>query len=84
MRIDCKTYLEADEIDHITIRCRKGEPLDRKNAVRLIRFYTATDEAVQKAFAGTDVTLAALQALPDAEIYDMLIRTRTALLGKVL
>ncbi len=84
MRIDCKTYLEVDEIDHITIRCRKGEPLDRKNAIRLIKRYAATDEAVQKVFAGTDVTLAALQAKPDEEIYDMLIQTRTALIDKVL
>ena len=84
MRIDCKTYLEVDEIDHITIRCRKGEPLDRKNAIRLIKRYAATDEAVQKVFAGTDVTLAALQAKPDEEIYDMLIQTRTALIDKVM
>ena len=84
MRIDCKTYLEVDEIDHITIRCRKGEPLDRKNAIRLIKRYAATDEAVQKVFAGTDVTLAALQAKPDEEIYDMLIQTRTALIDKIL
>ena len=84
MRIDCKTYLEVDEIDHLTIRVRKGEPLDRKTAIGFIKFYTATNETVKAAFAGTPVTLAALISLPDNEIYDMLIRIRTALIGTVL
>ena len=84
MRIDCKTYLEIDEIDHLTIRCRRGEPLDRKTAIRMIKFYTATDEAVKAAFTDTDVTLAALATLPDSDIYDMLIKIRTALIDTVL
>lgn len=84
MRTDCKTYLEVDEIDHLTIRVRKGEPLDRKRAIGMIQFYTATNETVKAAFAGTPVTLAALTALPDGDIYDMLIRIRTALIGTVL
>ena len=84
MRIDCKTYLEVDEIDHLTIRCRRGEALDRKTAIGMIKRYAACDDAVKAAFAGTDVTLAALQALEDEALYEMLVRTRTALIGKVL
>ncbi|MBQ9507634.1 MAG: hypothetical protein IJR51_10800 [Clostridia bacterium] len=84
MRIDCKTYLEVDEIDHLTIRVRKGEPLDRKTATGMIRFYTATNETVKAAFGGTPLTLTALAPLPDEEIYDMLIKIRTALINTVL
>ena len=84
MRTDCKTYLEVDEIDHITIRCRRGEPLDRKTAVKLIKHYAACSEAVKAAFTGTDISLAALGAASDEEIYEMLIRTRTALINTVL
>ena len=27
MRIDCAIYKEVDEIDHLTIRCRRGEEI---------------------------------------------------------
>lgn len=84
MRIDCKTYLEVDEIDHLTLRCRRGEPLDRKNAIRMIKYYTAVSAPVEEAFAGADVTLAALNALPDGAICDMLIKIRTVLIDTVL
>ena len=84
MRIDCKTYLEVDEIDHLTIRVRRGEPLDRKTAIGMIKHYAACNAAVKTALAGTDVSLAALQKAPDEAIYNLLIRTRTALLDQVL
>ena len=84
MRIDCKTYLEVDEIDHLTIRVRRGEKLDRKTAYGLIKHYAACDAAVKEALAGTDVSLAALEAAPDEAIYDLLIQTRTALIDQVL
>ena len=84
MRIDCKTYLEVDEIDHLTLRCRRGEPLDRKTAIRMIKYYAACSAPVGEAFAGADVTLAALNALPDGAIYDMLIKIRTVLIDTVL
>ena len=84
MRIDCKTYLEADEIDHLTIRVRRGEPLDRKTAVGMIRHYAACDAAVKAALAGTDVSLAALETASDETIYGLLNKTRTALIDQVL
>lgn len=84
MRIDCKTYLEVDEIDHLTIRVRRGEPLDRKTAVGMIRHYAVCDAAVKAALAGTDVSLAALEAASDEDIYGLLIQTRTALIDQVL
>ena len=84
MRIDCKTYLEVDEIDHLTIRVRRGEPLDRKTAVGMIRHYAACDAAVKAALAGTDVSLAALETASDETIYGLLNKTRTALIDQVL
>ena len=84
MRIDCKTYLETDEIDHITIRCRKGEKLDRKAAIKLIKYHAACSEPVARALTGVDVTAAALQQCTDERLYDLLILTRTALIDTVL
>ena len=83
MRTDCKTYLEADEIDHLTIRYRRGGPLDRRTAVEMIKYYTACDDAVGEALKGTDVTLKALNELSDQALHDLLVRVRTALLEKV-
>ena len=84
MRIDCKTYLEVDEIDHLTIRVRRGEPLDRKTAIGMIKHYAACNAAVGAALAGTDVSLAALETASDEKIYGLLIKTRTALIDQVL
>ena len=82
MRIDCKTYLEADEIDHLTIRYRRGEPLDRDAAVEKIQYYAACDAAVSAALQGENVSLSALHALSDQALNDLLVRVRTALLDK--
>ena len=84
MRIDCKTYLEVDEIDHLTIKYRRGEGLDRKTAVEMIQYYAAVSDDVKRALAGTDVTLAALADYTDRALHDTLVRIRTALLDTVL
>ena len=84
MRIDCKTYLEVDEIDHLTLRYRRGDGLDRKKAVALIQYHVACSEPVSAALAGTDVSLAALAAYTDGMLYDTLVRVRTALIDTVL
>ncbi len=84
MRIDCKTYLEVDEIDHLTIKYRRGQGLDRKTAVDMIQYYAAVNDEVKRALGGTDVTLAALEAYSDRALYDTLVVIRTALLDTVL
>ncbi len=84
MRIDCKTYLEVDEIDHLTIRYRRGGPLDRGTAVRMIRRYADRDTQTAKALADTDLRLTALNALTDQALHDLLVRVRNALLDRVL
>ena len=84
MRIDCKTYLEIDEIDHLTIRYRRGQGLDRKKAISLIKFYVACSAPVAEAFRGEDVTLAALGQYGDRALHDALVRVRTALIDTVL
>ncbi len=84
MRIDCKTYLEVDEIDHLTIKYRRGQGLDRKTAVDMIQYYAAVNDEVKRALGGTDVTLAALEAYSDRALHDTLVVIRTALLDTVL
>ncbi|MBQ7638840.1 MAG: hypothetical protein IJS90_08065 [Clostridia bacterium] len=84
MRIDCSVYLEVDQIDHLTIRCRKGEPLKRKTAIKMIKRYTACFESVAKAFEGADVTYEALNKRSDEDLYADLIKIRTALINEVL
>ncbi len=84
MRIDCKTYLEVDEIDHLTIKYRRGQGLDRKAAAEKIQYHAACSEDVNRALAGADVTRAALNAYTDDELYGMLVKIRTVLLDAVL
>ena len=83
MRIDCAIYKEVDEIDHLTIRCRRGEPMDRKTAAAMIRRYTACFADVTTAFAGRDTSLPALEALDDRTLYDWLVEIRTVLMRRV-
>ena len=83
MRTDCAIYKEVDEIDHLTIRYRRGEPLQRDTAIRMLQRYPACFDDVGAAFAGTDLTLEALCALDDRTLHDMLVRVRTVLLKRV-
>ncbi|MBQ6421523.1 MAG: hypothetical protein IJK02_10655 [Clostridia bacterium] len=80
MLIDKYTiYKETDEVDHLTIRVRKGEALDRALAIKMIKRYTGTYPAVAAALPGLDTSLPALEAKDDRELYDLLIVIRTAL-----
>jgi hypothetical protein len=83
MRIDCAIYKEVDEIDHLTIRCRRGEPMDRKTAAAMIKRYTACFADVKEAFANRDTSLRAVEALDDRTLYDWLVEIRTVLMRRV-
>lgn len=83
MRIDCEIYKEVDEIDHLTIRYRRGEPLRRNEAVQMIKRYTACFADVKEAFAGRNTTLSAVKALDDQTLHDWLVEIRTILLKRV-
>jgi len=83
MRIDCAVYKEVDEIDHLTIRYRRGEPLDRKTAVAMIKRYTACFDDIKAAFADRDTSLAALEATDDRTLHDWLVEIRTVLMRRV-
>jgi|GEM_PF-2967597 len=83
MRTDCAIYLEVDQIDHLTIRCRKGEPLNRKTAIKMIKRYAACFDCVSKEFDGTDLSLETLNKESDETLYSYLIKIRTALINTV-
>ena len=78
-------YLQADEIDHITIRYTDhGEPLDKKAGIKKILFLCACYKKVAARLQAYDVSEAALGALPESEIYQILVTVRDTLLHDVL
>ena len=79
MRIDCAIYKEMDEIDHLTIRYRRGQGLDRVTAIDMIKRYTGCFADVSEAFQEKDLSLAALQAAEDQRLHEMLWVIRTVL-----
>lgn len=78
-------YLQADEIDHITIRYTDfGEPLDTKAGIKKILFYVSCYKKVAERLSPYDVSAAALAALPESEIYTLMVMVRDTLLRDVL
>ena len=78
-------YLQADEIDHITIRYTDfGEPLDTEAGIKKILYYASCYKQVAARLSGVDVRAAALEALPESEIYKILVAVRDTLLHDVL
>ncbi|MCQ2462002.1 MAG: hypothetical protein MJ177_01195 [Clostridia bacterium] len=77
-------YLQADEIDHVTIRYTDfGEPLNREKAVKFITSYNAWYDDVAKVLTDVKVNEKNLYELSDSELYEILVRIRTVLLNKV-
>ena len=78
-------YLQADEIDHITIRYTDhGEPLDKKAGIKKILFCCSRYQKVAERLAQYDVSAAALGALPESEFYKLMVTVRDTLLRDVL
>ena len=77
-------YLQADEIDHVTIRYTDfGEPLNREKAVKFITSYNAWYDDVASVLMDVQVSEKSLCELSDSELYEILVRIRTVLLNKV-
>ena len=77
-------YLEADEIDHLTIRYTDfGEPLNTAKGIKMITAYNMKYPAVRAALESVDTSRAGLLRLPEEEIYKILVTVRTVLLDTV-
>ena len=77
-----KIYLQADEIDHLTIRYTDHhEPLNKEKAVRFIKMYAAWYDEVKAALEGTD--LDSLLMKKDEELLSLLVTVRNTLLNMV-
>ena len=78
-------YLQADEIDHITIRYTDfGEALDKKAAIRKILFCCSCYKKVAARLSQYDVSADALGALPENELYACMVTVRDTLLHDIL
>lgn len=77
-------YLEADEIDHLTIRYTDfGEHLNTAKGIGMITAYNMKYPGVAAALSGIDTSRAGLSRLPEEEIYKILVTVRTVLLNMV-
>ena len=76
-----KYFLQADEIDHLTIRYTdKGEKLSTEKGAEMLLFYNFCYPEVSAALEGNEITKEALSKLGEDEIYRLLVITREALL----
>lgn len=74
-------FLQADEIDHLTIRYTDfGERLNKKKAVEMIHFYNDVYSAVSDELKDYDLSFEALDRYSEKELYGILVIIRTALL----
>lgn len=78
-------YLEADEIDHLTIRYTDfNEALNRREGIKKIRFYNSKYQNVAMVLEDVDIDSLSVENTDDEAVYRLLVRVRTALLGDVL
>ena len=79
-----RIFNEIDEIDHLTLRRRKGGEMPPAEAARLIRRYRALDADVAAALALPEEAAAfeALSAADQQTLFELLVRTRTVLMKK--
>ncbi len=76
--------LQADEIDHLTIRYTDfGEKLNRNKASEMIHFYVSAYDSVSDAFKNENTCFSSLCKKEEKELYDMLVIIRTILLDMV-
>ncbi len=79
-----RIYNEIDEIDHLTLRRRKGETFSPARAAALIIRYRALDADVAAALSlsDEDAVEERLAAAAQQTLYDLLVKTRTVLMRK--
>ncbi len=74
-------FLQADEIDHLTIRYTDfGEPLNTETAIKIIKFYADCYDEVAEKISDADIKKEELQKLSEKELYEILVKIRTVLL----
>lgn len=81
---DLSVLKDVDEIDHVTVHYRReGKPLDKKEAVRLIRKDTAVYEAAGNAALGVDPVFITEDDLSERELFDALVKIRESLMDTI-
>ena len=76
-------FLQADEIDHLTIRYTDfSEPLNKEKAVKMIKFYSACYDKAAAAIGNIDTKKETLQSKSERELYEILVKIRTVLLDE--
>lgn len=76
-----KYFLQADEIDHLTIRYTDfGEKLNCKRGVEMIKYYNSAYPSVNDILNLKDASYEYLNSLSETEIYSLLVLVRTELL----
>ena len=74
-------FLQADEIDHLTIRYTDfGEPLNTESAMKMIKFYADCYDEVAEKISDFDTKTEELRKLSEKELYEVLVKIRTVLL----
>lgn len=79
----CTLFLQADEIDHLTIRYTDfGEKLNTRRGIEMILFYSSAYEEVKNALPCAGISEKHLSSLSEDEIYKLLVKVRTVLLDE--
>lgn len=74
-------FLQADEIDHLTIRYTDfSEPLNTESAIKMIKYYADCYDEVAEKISDVDTKKEELQKLSEKELYEVLVKIRTVLL----
>lgn len=81
---DLSVLKDVDEIDHITVHYRReGRPLDKKEAVRLIKKNTAVYSAAAGLALGFDPKFITEEELSEPELFEALVKLREALMTQI-
>lgn len=81
---DLSILKDVDEIDHVTVHYRReGTPLDKKEAVRLIKKDAAAYKAAGKTDLGFDPTFLTENDLSERELYEALVKIRESLMDSI-
>lgn len=74
-------FLEADEIDHLTIRFTDfGENLNKEKASFFIRKYLSKYSVLKEMTCLSEIDDRAIRSLEDKELYEILVKIRTYIL----
>lgn len=81
---DLSILKDVDEIDHITVHYRReGRPLDKKEAVRLIKKDTAAYKSAAEADLGFDPVFMSADNFSEQELFEALVKVRETLMTDI-